>query len=211
MSYEKSTLLINTRTEQKRLEDAVRGGDLRGVEELIGSQPTDFVQNHNDLLKLLTQIACQEGHLEILRYFVEDHKVDINTTTADMPEWSFLHVPLGSSLLQLSIAHDRSHTRSLSDDDSPNTFACIEWLVYAGTKIYQENSLGDDALVTACEAKHLPAVAVLAWKLIRNWSEVRHGAAPWYEDKDTGAAWYPVVGPSRDVSHLGIYLPMRSG
>lgn len=99
----------------------VKRGDLRRVKELIGSQPTDLVQNHTDLLKLLTQIACQE----ILRYFVEDHKVDINATTAYRPKWSFPLVPLGSSLLQLSIAHDRSYTRSLNYDDSPNTFACI--------------------------------------------------------------------------------------
>lgn len=194
----------------------MQGGDLPRVKELIGAQPTDFFQYDIPLLKSLTQLACMEGHLEILRYFVKDHKLDINATTTVMREGSllcmalgssFVRVPLGSSLLQLSIAHDRSHSRIRGEVGSPNTFACMEWLVSAGAEVDWKNSEGEDAWATACRAKHLPALAVLILNKVKDWSEVKHAEAPWHQNHVTGAAWYPVVGPSRDVSHL----PTRSG
>lgn len=176
----------------------MRDGDLRRVQGLITAQPADFVQNHTNLLTWLTQVACSDGHLEILRYFVEEHNVDINATTTE--DWHFLCESSGSSLLQISISEDQSHLRDPGNDGCPNTFACIEWLVYAGAKVHHKNSKGEDALATACKAKHLPALAVLAWYLIRDWSGVKQGKHPWYSFSKTGTAWYPVVGSSRDVS-----------
>lgn len=173
-------------------------GDLGTVVILTQARSTDFAQTRTDLFTSLAQIACMRGNLNILQYLVQDMSVDINSVTTTTANASH-SMPLGSSLLQISIFHDTTRYHEIGYGNTFNTFSCIEWLTRRGARIHQENSEGEDALATALRTKRLLALGCLSWSLINQFSEnSRHSALPHTRTSDFDA--YQVTRPSRDVS-----------
>lgn len=186
------------------LERAAERGDLGTLKDLIQARSTDF-HPHTDLFTSLAQISCRRGHVSVLQYLINDLSVDIDSATTTRANNS-LRMPLGSSLLQISIFHDESKYYDTGRGITGNTFACIEWLTRRGANIHQENSEGEDALATALRTKHLQALGCLSWSLINQFSDTsRHSSLHHTYSSDFDV--YQVTRPYRDVS---LYFTWRS-
>lgn len=181
------------------LKEAVQIGDLETVKNLTQAMSTDSDQTGTDLFKFksLAQIACMNGHISVLRYLVNDLGVDINSVTTPDANYS-RRLPLGSSLLQISIFHDESLEHSVHYRTT-NTLACVDWLTRRGANTHQDNSDGEDAFATARRTENLQALGCLSWSLLEQCSErLEIERSPWFRGSDFDA--YLVVRSSRDVS-----------